>query len=354
MFDNISEETLLDEMLDEVSDEYDKREGSVIYNALAPAAAKLFEMYIALEQVLALAFPQTSEGEYLEKITAGDGVERILATPSTRHFQADGSNGQVTAGDRFFVDGIYFVAQETVEIPGIFKGISEERGSSTAVYDPDTILPVDDIEGLESVTMIKNHENDEDGIDDESDESLLQRYWEKVENSPGPGNVADYIRWAKEVPGVGNVLVEPLWDGDGTVRIVILTPEGKQASTSLIKEVQQQIDPESKGIGEGKAPVGAKVTVATAEITYVSATIPGLVIEQGYSLDQVKLNVEDALQNYLEKINPGGVVRIQEAGSVVINSPGVLDVGDLLLNGKRENIILDITELASLGEVNYT
>ncbi|MEN1969032.1 baseplate J/gp47 family protein [Lentibacillus sp. N15] len=354
MFDNISPESLLEDMLDEVSDEYDKREGSVIFNALAPAAVKLFETYISLEQVLVLAFPQTSEGEYLEKITAGEGVERILATPSTRHFKAEGTDGEIEQGTRFFVDGIYFVAQKTVELPVTFKAISEEKGADTAIYDPDTILPVDaDIDGLESISMVSDHENDVDGIDDESDSSLLKRYWEKIENSPGPGNVADYIRWSKEIAGVGNVLVEPLWKGDGTIRVVILTPDGKQATPALIEEVQELIDPDSKGVGEGKAPVGAKVTVATAKVMYITATIPDLQIEQGYTADQVQSNIEDALHEYLSEINPGGVVRIKEAVSVVINASGVLDIGDILLNEKRENITLDITELANLGEVTY-
>lgn len=354
MFDDISPDSLLEEMLDSIDDDVDKREGSIVYNALAPAAGKLFELYTSLGQVLTLAFPQTSEAEYLEYITMSEGVERILATPSTRHFQAEGESGQVSEGDRFFVDNIYFVAQETISIPGVFRAISEETGSNTAVYDPDTILPVEDIDGLESVAIIPDHENDSDGIDDESDSALLQRYWEKVENSPGPGNISDYIRWAKEIAGVGNVLPEPLWNGDGTVRIVILTPDGKQASQSLINEVQELIDPGSKGIGEGRAPVGAKVTVATAEVTYISATIPDLVIEQGYSLEQVKSNIEEALGDYLSKINPGGVVRVREAVSVVINANGVLDTGDLLLDGSRDNITLDITELASLGEVTYS
>jgi uncharacterized phage protein gp47/JayE len=352
MFDDITPDSLLEEMLDTIDDDIDKREGSIIYNALAPAAGKLFEMYTSLGQVLTLAFPQTSEAEYLEYITMSEGVERNLATPSTRHFQADGS-GQITEGDRFFVDDIYFVAQETIEIPGVFKAISEEVGSNTAIYDPDTILPVEDIDGLETLSIVMDHENDSDGIDDESDAALLQRYWEKVENSPGPGNISDYIRWAKEVPGVGNVLPEPLWNGDGTIRLVILTPDGKQAPQSLINEVQELIDPGSKGIGEGKAPVGAKVTVATAGVTYISATIPELSIEQGYTLEQVRSNVEEALSDYLSKINPGGVIRIQEAGSAIINALGVLDTGDLLLNGSRNNITLDITEFASLGEVTY-
>lgn len=353
MFENISFDSILEEMLDTVPDNFDKREGSIIYNALAPAAGRFFELYIALEQVLHLVFPQTSEGEYLEMIVAEEGIKKNYATPSVRHFQASGSFGQVQKGNRFFVDDIYFIAQETIDIPGVFRARSEEVGKKTAVYDPETILPVDDVDGLESISMVP-HEDDYDGLDDETDESLLKRYWEKVENSPGPGNNADYIRWAKEVPGVGNVLPEPLWKGPGTIRLVILTPDGKQAPQSLINEVQELIDPGSRGIGEGKAPPGAKVTVATADLLYIDVVIPGLKAEDGYTIEQVRINAKEALSKYLLQINPGGVVRIREAESEIINAPGVLDMGDLLINGKRENLQLDIIQLVTLGEVEYS
>jgi len=199
LFEDKSFESILEEMLESVPDDMDKREGSIIYNALAPAAGKLFESYISLGQVLVLMFPQTSEGEYLEYITEEESVKRNYATPSIRHFEAIGSSGEVAEGDRFFVDDIYFSAQETIDIPGVFKAESEEVGKSTAIYNPETILPIDDIDGLESIEMTK-HENDIDGLDDETDEALLQRYWERVENSPGPGNNSDYIRWQRNFP----------------------------------------------------------------------------------------------------------------------------------------------------------
>lgn len=149
------------------------------------------------------------------------------------------------------------------------------------------------------------------------------------------------------------MLPEPLWKGPGTIRIVILTPEGKRATQALIDEVQGAIDPGSRGSGEGKAPPGAKVTVATADLLYVDATIPGLKAEQGYTKEQIQQNAKEALNKYLKEINPGGVVRIREAESEIINAPGVLDMGDVLINGKRENLQLDIIQLVTIGEVNY-
>ena len=46
MFENYTYEKILNDMLDRVPDSLDKRQGSIIYNALAPAAVELQNMYI--------------------------------------------------------------------------------------------------------------------------------------------------------------------------------------------------------------------------------------------------------------------------------------------------------------------
>ncbi|RDY70329.1 hypothetical protein DXT76_13760 [Halobacillus trueperi] len=114
------------------------------------------------------------------------------------------------------------------------------------------------------------------------------------------------------------------------------------------------MDPEQKGIGEGKAPSGSKVTVTTADTVLMTATIPNLEASAGYTHEQVQSNASDALRDYLKNINPGGVVRVREAQSEVIKAEGVLDTGDLLLDDSRNNITLSTTELADLGEVTFS
>ena len=47
--DQMTFEFILDRMLDRVPDTVDKREGSIIYDALAPAAAELAKTYMELE-----------------------------------------------------------------------------------------------------------------------------------------------------------------------------------------------------------------------------------------------------------------------------------------------------------------
>ncbi|CAI8860236.1 putative phage capsid assembly protein [Bacillus sp. 916] len=54
MFEDQTFEEIMDRMLSRISADIDTREGSVIYNALAPAAAELAKSYIWLDTVLEL------------------------------------------------------------------------------------------------------------------------------------------------------------------------------------------------------------------------------------------------------------------------------------------------------------
>ena len=50
-YEDITYEVILQRMLDKVSDNMDKREGSIIDDALAPAAVELQLMYIELDTI---------------------------------------------------------------------------------------------------------------------------------------------------------------------------------------------------------------------------------------------------------------------------------------------------------------
>ena len=60
MFEAYSFDTIMERMLSKVSSRFDKREGSVIYDALAPAALELSNFYIALDMVMDEAFADTA------------------------------------------------------------------------------------------------------------------------------------------------------------------------------------------------------------------------------------------------------------------------------------------------------
>ena len=76
MYETKTYEDILQQMLDRVPEGMDKREGSIIYDALAPAAAGLAILYIELDVILNQTFADTATGEYLEKRCAERGLTR--------------------------------------------------------------------------------------------------------------------------------------------------------------------------------------------------------------------------------------------------------------------------------------
>ena len=67
MFEETTYETILERMKDRVSDSMDKREGSIIHDALAPTAIELQLVYIDLDTVLREVFTDTATREYLAR-----------------------------------------------------------------------------------------------------------------------------------------------------------------------------------------------------------------------------------------------------------------------------------------------
>lgn len=78
MFESMTFENILKSMLSNVSSSFDKREGSIIYDALAPAAAELAQLYIDLDFTLKETFADTSDRKYLIMRAVKEALNRIL------------------------------------------------------------------------------------------------------------------------------------------------------------------------------------------------------------------------------------------------------------------------------------
>ena len=67
MFEDKTYENILQEMLNRVPDDIDKREGSVIYDALAPTAYSIADLYFELKNFIDLVLPDTAGYQRLEQ-----------------------------------------------------------------------------------------------------------------------------------------------------------------------------------------------------------------------------------------------------------------------------------------------
>ena len=102
-------EELLQAMLDRVPSDVDKREGSVIYDALAPCAYFLAQQDFQLDNFIDLVFPDTALGEYLDRAAEAYNVSRKPATKAMRMMT---TSGRVEIGTRWGINNLVYRVKE--------------------------------------------------------------------------------------------------------------------------------------------------------------------------------------------------------------------------------------------------
>lgn len=332
-------EEIMDRMLARLPADLDKREQGVMYNALAPAAAELAQSYIWLESSFDLVFADSALGEFLEKRALEAGIER---QPATKAVWQGEFNIQVPVGSRFYAEPLYFVAlannQLQCETAGE-AGNANMRGRE--------LQPLDTIPGL---TQAEIGERLYPGREEEDDPSLRQRYLVRVRREAVSGNKAHYKQWAEELDGVGRAKVFPLWAGEGTVKIVLTDAQMQPATTELLKQVKDYIDP-VPGTGEGQAPIGATLTVESAVWSSIKIEADVTPVTGATMADcqrEIAREVEKLFRQIAFEEN---VVRLSQINNIIYNANTVLDYTNVRINGKPDSLELAEEEIPQLGEV---
>ena len=348
MFEDMTYENILNDMLSRVPNDVDKREGSIIYDALAPAAFKLAEMYFQLQHFVDLLFADTAVEDFLSRRTAELGIVRRPATKAIRKIATD---GPVDIGTRWGLEDTTYIITEKMSDTE-YKAECEQPGSIGNIYSG----PLDNIDNISGVTaeltdiLIP-------GEDEEIDESLRQRYFESLVSQAYGGNIVDYEQKVTALPGVGGVKVEPVWNGGGTVKLTIIDSDYNKPSPTLIDEVQTAVDPvQNQGKGYGIAPIGHVVTVVGVEEIEIDVE-PQITLQTGYTWADVKPSVEAAINDYFAELRSQWadsqtlVVRISQIEVRILAITGIVDVQNTKLNGQQQNIELGPYEIPVLGEV---
>jgi len=327
-------EDILEELLADVPDNLDKREASIIYNALAPAAKKIFDLFIQLDRVLDLTFASTSEDIYLEQRTAELGIRRAPALKAKREGIF---NIAVPVGSRFFIDDLYF---KTIE-SGVLECESEGEVGNLPV-DGSTLLPIDNIPGLETATIGRIISP---GTNEQSDEELYQRYMEKISQPATSGNIYHYSQWAKEVSGIRAVRVFPIWNGPGTVKVVVVGSDGRAPSPEKVQEVIEHI--------ESERPIGADVTVIAATEVPIHITADVLIVDGSDIKDVISSYTDELVQILRTTAFVSDYVRYSRLATLILDQKGVGDWQNLKVNGLTSNIELGMEEIAVVGSVTF-
>ncbi len=399
---------------DDLTKKCRKREGSIVYDAIAPAAAELAILYIELAYLMDRAFPDTETGDDLTKKCRERSVFRTAATQAVRkgYFEkADGGGCDMEIGTRFSGGDINFTVTERIA-PGQYSLTAETAGTVGNEY-VGTLFPIDYVPELAAARLAdilipgEDEESDDalraryfestvgneyvgtlfpidyvpelaaarladiliPGEDEESDDALRARYFESLKSQAFGGNIADYKNKVELLPGVGAVKVFPVWNGGGTVKIVLVDSEWGVPSSELVKQVQEAIDPvNTQGTGVGLAPIGHVVTgVGLAPIGHV-VTVAGvtgskidvsfnLTFEGGASWTSTQDAVKAAIQSYFDSLartwadTENLIVRVSQIETKVLNVDGVIDITGTKINQGTANISLGGEAIPVLGAV---
>lgn len=354
MYEDETQSTILARMLARVNSGLDKREGSIIYDATAPASVELAQLYIALGNVLDKVFADTAPREYLIRRAAERGLSPDSATYAVGVGAFTGT--MPTVGARFsgksynwavteIRDGVYYL---TCETPG-----DDPNG------DLGQLLPIEYIEGLETahLTSIAIY-----GEDEEETEHFRQKYFNSFSGLAFGGNKKDYYDKITSQPGVGGCKVFRATNAAGEkvgghVLAVITDSEYGVPTTALVETVQQVIDPKQDQEGDGLASIGhiCHIQAVTGRSIAVAASIT---YGDGYSFSTLKASIESVIDEYLAALNKTWdsetrlTVRLSSIESRILGIPGIIDIAGTTLNGSESNITLGEKEIAIRGEVS--
>lgn len=337
MYEEMTFENIMERLLKNVPTTIDKREGSVIYDALAPAAIELQNLYIEMDVVMNQTFIDTATGEYLERRCAESGITKKEASCAV-------VKGSFTPED-ISVDGMRFRCGDYTYVSDADGKLTCETAGTAPNGNMGELIPVDYIEGLETAAITEILIL---GEDREDDETLREKFYTSKKNPSFGGNTAEYKEKTKAVDGVSACKVTPVWNGGGTVLLEILGAGYTIPTETLISTVQVQID--------AIAPIGHTVTVKGAEAAEITIATT-ITYETGWSWESSGSYILATIDEYFEELaatwdeNLNLVVRASQIESRILNCAGVLDIQDTTINEVANYIQLESNQIPTRGSV---
>ncbi|MHC1683411.1 MAG: baseplate J/gp47 family protein [Clostridiaceae bacterium] len=341
-----TKEVILERMLSNISDEYDKSEGSFPYDVEKPIAIEMEALQVKADSIVDRRFADTATGEDLDRVCEERGVYRKLATKAFGTVVITGSvEASINSGDKVASDTITYIFTEDKVIDGTGQANVNIECEVAGSYGN---VPINAIkyfpQTLDGLIIVTNTVAISNGYDEETDEELRDRFYQNVRTPSTSGNKYHYLNWAKEVTGIGDAKVFPLALGHGTVKVVVVNSNKRAADSLLISSVSSYI--------EENRPIGATVSVISAIEKAINVNATLTIDSNNYSLETVTVALEDVLTEYFKDIAfVETYVSYAKIGSLILSATGVLDYSNLRVNNGTSNISLGDEEIPILGGV---
>ena len=288
---------------------------------LYAVAAQIYALYVQADWVNRQCFPQTAQGEYLDKHAQLRGLERraAVAAEGILRFETDqapSTDLTIPAGTVCMTAGL--VRFETTQEAVLQAGETMVETTAAAVEPGASgnvaagtiramaVAPV-------GVSRCTNPEGFSGGLDEESDEELRERVLETFQRMPNGANAAFYEQSAMSFPQVAAAAVVPRPRGVGSVDVVVSTAAGVPDS-ELLEELQAYF--------EERREIAVDVLVRAPEVQDVDVTVQ---IQTAANRDgeTVRQAVEQAVRSWFDGRQLGQSILRARLGQLIFDVDGV-------------------------------
>lgn len=322
-------------------------DGSFISLLLSPIAYKMWERFEELNKFSDLMTMETTDGEWIVKKCADFGIDRKEAQKAAGILTFTGTDGtEIPQGTACRTEsGIIFKTTEGCTVSGgsaQAQAQAEEEGALGNVGAGEIKFLTEPISGITAVTNAADFES---GADEESYDALKERYFERVRKNPASGNAEDYKAWACEVPGVENAAVVPLWNGAGTVKVILFGADNTAVSAAVVTNAAAHI--------EGLRPIGAQVTTVSCEAVNIAITA-NVALKSELTLSDAEAAAKKAIEDYFKYEYESGSIYAARLTQIIMDIVGIENCAALKINSKAADLALTAVQVPKLTSLKFT
>lgn len=296
-------------------------EGCDLAARLYAAAAQVYALYVQGEWVTRQAFPQTAEGEYLDRHARLRGIHRkqaVEAVGRLRFWAGDaaqeartipaGTVCMTTGLVRFETteDGVLPAGELSVLIPARALAAGTAGNAAAGTVTVMAVAPA-------GIARCSNPEPFSGGVDAEGDEALRERVLDTFLRLPNGVNAAFYQREALAFDQVAAAAVIPRPRGIGTVDIVAATQAGVPEE-ALLKELQEYF--------QSRREIAVEVRVRGPVLQEIDVAL-SVTAEAGRDRAAVQAAVEQTVRAWFNGERLGRDVLRAQLGDLVFHCGGV-------------------------------
>lgn len=332
MYKDQTYEVIKERILDGNISDIDKKEGSFTNNMISPIAVEFARTYIEFEHILNILFVTDAYGEYLDKKASEFGIYRKMGTKANGIVRVYGADDIIIPRNATLTTntGLTFIVTRQDYIKKDYVDLVVEAYEIGEIYNIEAnelwLTTISDGSSTIEVNSIENNSKFLGGVEIESDDQLRERILEQARNPATSGNEQDYINWCKEVDGVFNVRVRPLWNGPNTVKLIISDEEKQPLPDSIVAKCDEYI--------QTMRPIGANVTVSNPSIFYVDINITAYT---SMDIDDIRNQIKDTTIENLKYCTDN--IRLNSLGAEYLSIEGMIDYSDFTINDSSNSVI---------------